>query len=99
MHLSKKQIEEIRHSCRKLQVKSLFAFGSVVSDTYRLDSDIDMLVDFTVRDPLEYADRYFTLKQRLELILNRPVDLLESKALKNPFLQAEIDRSKVSIYG
>lgn len=80
-------------------VKTLFAFGSVVTDKLRKDSDIDLLVDIDNRDPLIYADNYFELKFQLEDILKRPVDLLEDKSLRNPFLKKQIDNTKVLIYG
>ena len=38
-------------------------------------------------------------KFQLEDIFNRPVDLLEDKALKNPFLKRQIDNTKVLVYG
>jgi len=80
-------------------VNTLFAFGSVVTDELRKDSDIDLLVDIDDKDPLIYADNYFELKFQLEDILKRPVDLLEDKSLKNPFLKKQIDNTKVLIYG
>lgn len=64
-----------------------------------MDSDIDLLVDFAINDPFEYSDNYFDLKFELERILNRSVDLLENKAIKNPFLRDNINKSKVLLYG
>jgi predicted nucleotidyltransferase len=58
-----------------------------------------MVVDFKIEDPLEYADNYFDLKFELEKILNRQIDLLESKAIRNPFLKENIDKTKVLVYG
>jgi predicted nucleotidyltransferase len=57
------------------------------------------MVDFETNDPIEYTDNYFDLKFELERILNRSIDLLENKAIKNPFLRENIDKSKVLIYG
>ena len=48
---------------------------------------------------VEYADNYFDLKEELEAIFNRPVDLLEEKAIQNPFFKKQIDFEKVLIYG
>jgi predicted nucleotidyltransferase len=92
-------IEQIKLSCNKHDVKSLFAFGSVVSNKLKSDSDIDLIVDIDSKDPIDYADNYFALKFQLEDILKRPVDLLEDKALKNPFLKKQIDNTKVLVYG
>lgn len=91
--------EQIQKLCKSHKVKSLYAFGSVNTAKFNADSDVDLIVDFRIEDPLEYADNYFDLKFALENILGRPIDLLESKALKNPYLKSNIDQSKVLIYG
>lgn len=91
--------EQIQKLCKSHKVKSLYAFGSVNTTKFDKDSDVDLIVDFRIDDPLEYADNYFDLKFALENILGRPIDLLESKALKNPYLKRNIDQSKVLIYG
>jgi len=95
----KRHIEQISQLCSLHDAKTLFAFGSVITDSLRKDSDIDLLVDIDDEDPLIYADNYFELKFQLEDILKRPVDLLENKSLKNPFLKKQIDNTKVLIYG
>jgi len=92
-------IEQIKKLCFQHKVKSLFAFGSVVSDNLKPESDIDLIVDIDSNDPIDYSDNYFDLKFRLEQILNRPVDLLEAKALKNPYLKKQIDTTKLPVYG
>jgi predicted nucleotidyltransferase len=92
-------IDQIRTLCTKHDVASLFAFGSVVSDQLKVGSDIDLIVDIDNDDPIEYSDHYFELKFQLEDMFKRPVDLLENKALKNPYLKKQIDNTKVLIYG
>jgi hypothetical protein len=49
--------------------------------------------------PLSYADNYFDFKFSLEAILKRPVDLLEEKAIRNPYFKESIDTQKKLIYG
>lgn len=95
----KDHIEQIQQICDTYHVKSLFAFGSAVSNNLKAESDIDLIVDIDSKDPLDYSDNYFALKFQLENILKRPIDLLEDKALKNPFLKNQIDNTKVLIYG
>jgi len=48
---------------------------------------------------MEYADNYFNLKFSLEDLFERNVDLLENKAIHNPFLKKSIDSKKVIVYG
>ncbi len=89
----------IEQLCSENKVVSLFAFGSAAKDELQENSDIDLLVDIEGTDPFEYTDRYFNLLEALQELLKRPIDLLETRALRNPFLKAEIDRTKVAIYG
>ncbi|HYG01858.1 MAG TPA: nucleotidyltransferase domain-containing protein [Chryseosolibacter sp.] len=91
--------DQIQRLCENHKVRSLYSFGSVNSSTFTNDSDVDLVVDFKIDDPLEYTDNYFDLKFELEKILNRQIDLLESKAIKNPFLKENIDKTKVLVYG
>jgi predicted nucleotidyltransferase len=95
----KNHIEQIKQLCNAHHVKTLFAFGSVLSDKFKTESDIDLVVDIDSNDPFDYSDNYFALKFQLENILNRSIDLLEDKAIKNPFLKKQIDNTKVLIYG
>ena len=90
--------EEISKLCRKNKVKNLYVFGSVLTDKFSDKSDIDLVVDFDIHDPLDYADKYFNLKFALEVLLNRQIDLLENKAINNPFLRENIDNSKTLLY-
>jgi len=95
----KDHIDQINTLCYAHSVKSLFAFGSIVSDKLNAESDIDLIVDINSSDPIAYSDNYFALKFQLEDIFKRPVDLLEAKSIKNPFLRKQIDDTKVLIYG
>ena len=92
-------IEQIGKLCGSNKVKSLFAFGSVLTEDFKLESDIDLIVDIDEKDPKTYSDSYFNLKFQLEQLFQRKVDLLEQEALKNPFLREKIERTMVRIYG
>ncbi len=99
MNVLNQHIDQIKRLCELNKVNSLFAFGSVTTDKFRPDSDIDFIVEIDDNDPISYSDKYFNLKFQLEEILQRQIDLLEDKAIRNRFLKIEIDRSKVLIYG
>jgi predicted nucleotidyltransferase len=88
----------LRNLCQQNKVKSLYVFGSVLTDKFNENSDIDLVVDIDSSDPFEYADNYFNLKFALQDLLKRPIDLLENKAIKNPFIRNNIDSSKFLIY-
>jgi predicted nucleotidyltransferase len=80
-------------------VKSLHAFGSVLNENFNEKSDIDLVVDFLPIDVLEYGDNYFELKFSLETILKRSIDLLEEKAIKNPYFKQSVISQMQLIYG
>lgn len=88
----------LKNLCQKNKVRSLYVFGSVLTDNFTDTSDIDLIVDIDSNDPFEYADNYFNLKFALQELFKRPIDLLENKAIKNPFIRKNIDSSKVLIY-
>ncbi len=92
-------MDKIKALCAKHKVNKLFVFGSVLKDTFTNESDIDFVVDFEKLDLSDYADNYFDLKDQLESIFNRPVDLLEEKGIRNPYLRKQIENEKHLIYG
>ena len=92
----KNQISEL---CVSHKVKNLYAFGSVLTSDFNNDSDIDLIVDFKNIDVNDYADNYFDLKFALQDIFKRPIDLLESQAIKNPYFKQAVDQKKQLVYG
>ena len=98
MSIVEKNIDKIRFLCNQHKVARLFVFGSVMTDNFKKSSDIDFLVDFSDVDLYDYADNYFAFKSALERLLKRQIDLLENKAIRNPYLRKSIDSSKQLIY-
>lgn len=92
-------MSRIKKLCKKHKVRTLSAFGSVTRDDFTNDSDIDFVVDFEESDPFKYTDLYFQLKEKLELLLKRPIDLVEERGIRNPFFRKELDETKIQIYG
>ena len=92
--------EQLTQLCRDFGVKRLDAFGSVVVqgqfDAER--SDIDLLVEFEPMDPVRHAKAYFGLLAALQDLLAREVDLLEIKAVSNPYFLASIERERQELY-
>jgi len=99
MQIEKSKIAKIKEICKIYRVKNLSVFGSAVRDDLKESSDIDFLVDFVESDPIIYTDLYFRFKGELEKILNRPIDLIEERALKNRFFIKELEETKIPLYG
>src|ERR1035438_4579483 len=85
--------------CEKHKVKSLYAFGSIVTDLFNSESDIDLIVDFANMEVEDYADNYFDLKFSIQEIFNRPIDILEEKAIKNPYFKQSVNLHRLLVYG
>ena len=92
-------MDELKTLCELHHVKSLFAFGSVITKDFTPNSDIDLLVDIENTDPVSYSDDYFSLKFKLQKLFKRKIDLLEHKAIHNKYLKAHIDSNKILLYG
>lgn len=85
---------------KKHKIKSAYFFGSVLTDKFNENSDVDFLVNFQENlDPLEKGQLWWDLYDSLKFSLNREVDILSEKTLKNPYFITELSQTKVKIYG
>ena len=90
---------DIKKLCVLHNVKTLYAFGSVVSGELNDKSDIDFIVDFESIDISKYADNYYDLKFSLQDIFKRPIDLIEEKAIRNPYFKESVNNQRKLVYG
>jgi len=91
-------LPEIRRLCTRYRVRRLELFGSATTPSFDpAASDIDLLVDF---EELEggYFDAYFGLREALEELLGLPVDLVMSRAVKNPYFLESIAASRTPLH-
>ena len=85
--------------CRPYRVRRLFLFGSAVRDDFDPGrSDVDLLVEFEPMPAGGYADAYFGLREALEALFGREVDLVALSALSNPYMRADIERTRTLLY-
>ena len=77
----------------RFAVKRLGLFGSAARDELREESDIDLLVEF--EGPATF-DGYFGLKDHLEALLGRPVDLVTERGLK-PRARRYVEKDLVGV--
>lgn len=87
----------ISELCRRLGIRRLDVFGSATTDQFTADSDVDVLVQFE-RDPGDLFNRYFDLKEGLEQIFGRPVDVVVEESLKNPYFKLAIEQMRKNSY-
>lgn len=91
---------EVAALCEKYGVERLDLFGSAAGEGFDPEaSDLDFVVSFERRDPPELFDRYFGLKEDLEYLFDRGVDLVtEGALLKDPDFAEGISGKRVSLY-
>ena len=90
--------EKLFELCERHKVNKLYLFGSILTTEFNDKSDIDMLIQFGQIDVLEYFDNYMDLKEELEKLFQRDVDLIENQAIKNPIFRQVVEREKKIVY-
>lgn len=95
-----KHREELRELCCRFNVERLDMFGSALNEKGfdRERSDIDFLVEFKPMEPVRHAKAYFGLLAALQDMFRRPIDLLETRAVKNPYLLNSVNKTRQQIY-
>ena len=92
-------VDKIKALCLAHNNETLFAFGSVCTDSFNEKSDVDLLISFKPMDYGDYADTYFNLADKFENLFRRPVDLVTVKSLSNPYFIESINQTKTLLYG
>lgn len=104
MKLIELNLQRIIDLCHKHKVRTLSVFGSILTDRFNENSDVDLLVDFEDYDRdnphgFDYVTNFFDLQDSLESLLNRKVDLVVASSLENRYFINNINRNKLLIYG
>lgn len=90
--------EAVSALCQRYGVARLDLFGSATSASFDPQrSDLDFLVEFDA-DSKHLFDRYFSLKEALELLFGRKVDLVSAGALKNPHFISAVQQTRRTLY-
>ena len=91
--------DRISRLCQQFGVKRLEVFGSAATGAFNsARSDIDFVIDFEELENQSLFKRYFGLKEELEALFGRPVDLVMSDAMKNPFFIESVNRTRQPLY-
>jgi uncharacterized protein len=89
--------EELAELGRRFHVRRLDLFGSATGDDFDAKgSDLDFLVEFEP-EALSF-DTYFGLKESLEALFGRSVDLVEPGAIRNPYFKESVERSREPVF-
>lgn len=80
-------------------MRHLAVFGSAARDDFDpATSDLDVVVQFDAPTCVTYADRFFAIKEGLERMTGRAVDLVTESSITNPYLKQRLDAEKVILF-
>jgi uncharacterized protein len=94
-HLITSRRSEVEGICRRWGVRRFELFGSATREDFSPTSDLDFLVEFESGGSLE---SYLGLRNDLEALFGRAVDLVMPTAIRNPYVRAAIDRDRQLVY-
>lgn len=85
--------------CREFGVQKLEVFGSIMTDSFTADPDVDFLVTYPDGyDFRPWGSRLFDFEERLAIQLKREVDVVMLSALKNTYVKREADKTRTEIF-
>ena len=86
--------------CRQHRVARLDLFGSAAGGVFdETQSDLDFVVEFAPELPAdERFDAYFSLREALEALFGRDVDLVEPGELRNPWFIRRVNQTREQVY-
>lgn len=90
--------EELVEICERYGVARLDLFGSATTGNFNSNSDLDFILSFEPRTPARLFDRYFGLKEDLQHLFGRDVDLLMENGIKNPYFAKSVNENRSSLY-
>jgi len=97
------RLPELTEIFKRYQVKKAYVFGSVVTERFNEQSDIDFLIeplgeaeepDAAVRGEILW-DLYYALKDYLQ----RDIDMVTKNSLQNKYFIQELNETAIPIYG
>jgi hypothetical protein len=89
--------ERIAAFCQKWKIVEFALFGSVLTDAFGPDSDVDVLVKFAANADWTFED-HESMVLELKTLFGRKVDLVEKRWVKNPFRRHSILTTRQIIY-
>ena len=93
------KMDELERLCIRHSVQRLDLFGSASTERYDSgESDLDFVVEFRPEALPTYADAYFGLRESLEQLFEKPVDLVVGSAIKNPYFLESVEKTRTPIY-
>ncbi len=91
-------LDAIARVCERYGVERLRLFGSALTDRFDPDrSDVDLLIDYRAGFERSFRD-FFALKDELEAIVGFPIDLVQARNVRNPYIARTIFSNTRELY-
>ena len=94
----KNKMDEIKIICANRKVRELSLFGSAIDNCVTPPKDLDFAVEFLPASPVLHADNYFGLLEDLEDLYGLPVDLIEIRAIRNPYFLKSFRETGIPLF-
>ena len=91
-------ISALKKLCEQYDIKTMYVFGSVCTENFNKNSDVDILISFKEISIEKYTDNYFKIHEQLEQLFKRKVDLITENSLSNPFFIKKVEETKQLLY-
>ena len=94
------KLPEIKRVLAQHDVKAAYLFGSAITERFGENSDVDFLVEYNDKesDPVRRGGNALALQKALHELLQRDIDIVNAKYLKNPYFIEELNETKRAIY-
>lgn len=99
MKLIEMNMDKIVALCKKYKVAKLWVFGSILTDRFTDQSDVDFSVIFNYHLIDDLFVTFFDFIEELEVLLGRKVDMVDETEVSNKYFRKELDATKCLIYG
>src|SRR5436305_15155295 len=98
-NIVEQNLPAVHELCRRFGVRRLDLFGSAATGRFDPErSDLDFLVEFEPMPLRPYSKAHSGLRQGLEQLFGRSIDLLTEPALENPYLRRQVEAEKLNLF-
>ncbi len=92
------KMPELLRLLKAHRVVRAYAFGSVLTDAFDSESDVDLLVSFEDGlDPVENGELWWSLWYKLRDLYQRDVDLLIERSIVNPYFKEALLEKRIPV--
>ena len=81
-------------NAEKYGINAIGLFGSYLKNEEKDESDIDIIIETTEPDPFKLVH----IKDELEKLFHKTIDIVRKRKKMNPYLQKHIERNSIYVW-